>query len=261
MRKYRLLYIPVAFVVFAALFAAAPGWAQEQLTAEEIVSEIHERFMGQDFKTVVYDEIRVVSQKSPATKDGATMPLNENNASAMKLRYFYQAPDSHGYKLLSEDVDNYWAGSPNQPGALPMDHTWKEKILNWYEVNRAEKLKEINARKCYVVTLSPKPGMPAAYPMTWYVDSERFLILKFIFLVGAGGKKVHTTGVMTYKEVRDGYWMPASAEWKTKVEKFPQTFTSSSTFKNYQFNVPLDPSVFEEEFPDGWFEKFGDGQQ
>jgi len=249
--------LAVAAAVFGIIVLAATGIQaadSDDMTAREIVTEMHKRFMDQDIKTYTFDEIRVTSQKNPPSKDGTVMPLNQDNAKTMKLRYFYQAPDKHGYKLISEEIENYWVGSPNQAGALPMDHNWKDKILNWYDVSRSEKLREVRGRECFVVTLMPKEGMPSAYPMTWYVDRERFVVLRFIFLVTSGDKKVHTVGNLTYKEVRDGFWAPASAEWRTRVADFPNQFTSSSEFTNYKFDIPLDPSVFEEEFPEGWFE-------
>jgi len=248
----------LAVLLFAAVSGVPAGAASGGLSAEEIVARIYDKFMGWNFKTMTYDELRVSSMKMAQDKvGGASMPLNESNATIMKLRYFFKAPDNHGYKLLSDPIDNYWVGSPNQPGAIPMDSHWKEKISTWYSVSKTEKNQVYRDRECYVVTLVPRENTPAHYPMTWYVDTASFNVLKFIFLLQSNNKKMTTTGEVYYGKVNN-YELPVEAHWKTKISMLPYIFLSDSIFSNHSFNVPLDDSVFKEEFPEDWFKKLGE---
>ena len=249
------------FVITFILAAfAVNAVAAARMQPDEVVSEIYNRFMKLNIKTMTYDEIRVSSYElapQVAGKQQGTMPLNAENSSTMKQRYFYQAPDKHGYRQISEPMPGYWAGSPNQPGAIPMDQKWKDKVMSWYSVTMSPKDQVAGGAQCYVVTLSPKPDTPAQYPMTWYVDKDKFIVLKVVFLVNKGGKKVSATGEIKYKKY-SGYYMPESSKWRTKVQNLPYFFLSNSTFSNYTFNEPIDPASFKEQFPDDWFEKLGE---
>lgn len=230
--------------------------AEKSLTALDIVDRIYDKVMSWDFKTMSYDEIRIISYELQQGGGATTMPMSAENGSTLKLRYFYQTPDKHGYKLLSKPVNDYWIGSPNQPGAIPMDHKWKDKVTGWYSLSRSDGTRKYRDRDCYLVTLMPIEGKPAAYPMTWYVDAEDFVVLKFEFLLNMGSKKIRAVGEIYYDDVQ-GHLLPAQAEWRTRIAGLPYIFLSTSEYTNYSFNLPLDPSVFLEEFPEDWFTKLG----
>lgn len=247
----------LAAIVLTLLAGGTTCFAQEGPTALEIVDSIYQKVMDWDFKTMSYDEIRVISYELQQGGGKTTMPMSAENGSTLKLRYFYQTPDKHGYKMLSEPVNDYWIGSPNQPGAIPMDHKWKDKVTQWYDLSRAEKTREYKGRKCYLVTLMPIDGKPAAYPMTWYVDAENFVVLKFEFLLDMGTTKIRAVGDVTYDDIQ-GHLLPSRAEWRTRMTGLPYIFVSTSDYANYNFNMPLDASVFLEEFPKDWFTKLGE---
>lgn len=235
--------------------AAAPGFS---MSPEAIVAEIHNRFMGQNIKTMTYDEVRTVTYSSNSPGSEGLTPLNKANGSVYLARYFYQAPARHGYRALTKPIKNYWIGSPNQPGAIPMDERWKEKVMTWYSVYKSPP-QNYRGRKTVVITLVPKRSAPKnLYPMTWLVDPNKFIVIKFLFLItGKDGKTVSTTGEMYYKDI-NGYLLPASSSWTTHVSKLPYLFKQKSTFKNYRVNIPLDDSDFEEEFPKDWFKNLNE---
>ncbi|MFA6451628.1 MAG: hypothetical protein WCX65_19310 [bacterium] len=257
-------FIIVAALVFSALFAAPapaapakraaprPSASPKAMTPEQIISEIHNRFMKQKFRTMTYDETRVVSNESITPGKKGVMDLNFENGATYVSRYFYQAPAKHGYRELSNPIKNYWIGSPNQPGALPMDEKWKDKVVSWFNlyISTPQMYRGIN---CYRVTLVPKPGAPKnLFNMTWYIDPNTFSIIKFIFLIADDTNRVSSTGQVYYKPVNN-YMLPYKAIWRTTVKNMPYIFLQKTTMKNYRFNIPLDESVFKEEFPDDWF--------
>lgn len=252
----RKVFIAVILAAMCGCAAAAAG--ADELTGMDILEKIQARFVEQDIKTMSYDELRVHSYELTKGSDSpGAMPLSMGNAATLKLRYFYEAPDRHGYKLLSEVEDNYWAGSPNQPGAIAMDHTWTDKVRDSYQVKLGPD-KEFDGIDCYRVILVPKSTENnVVFPMTWLIDKERLIILKFLGLINTNDMKVSMNGVINYEEMND-YWFPVSAEWKTSVSKLPYIFTNTSTYSNYRFNIPLDDSVFREEFPPNWFENLGE---
>ena len=47
--------------------------------------------------------------------------------------------------------------------------------------------------------------------------------------------------------------LPYKGDWKTKVSSLPYIFMQKTTITNYRVNIPLDESVFKEEFPENWF--------
>ncbi len=256
--KTRILLIMIAAMLFGRLAAAAAAVEKQELTGADIINEIQRRFIAQDIKTMSYDELRVHTyEMTRGTDSPGTMPLSMGNGTTLKMRYFYQAPGKHGYKLLSKTEDNYWAGSPNEPGAIAMDHGWTDKVFNSYNVERGPD-KVFKGIDCFRVTLIPKSvENKIIFPMTWYIDKERYIVLKFLGLVNSSDMKVSINGVIDYEKMND-YWFPVSSKWKTKVSKLPYTFINLSTYTNYRFNIPLAPSVFTEEFPPNWFENLGE---
>ncbi|HOO57199.1 MAG TPA: hypothetical protein PLN69_10270 [bacterium] len=230
----------------------------DQIDAIHVVDAIHTRFMAHDIKTMTYDETRVMaSEDIRKSAESSRMALNPSNATAMKMRNFYQAPNKHGYKMLSEQIKNYWQGSPNQAGAIPMDAEWKDKIYNWYDLYRApdQEYRNIN---CIVILLKPKSDAPDnLYNMTWYIDPDKYIVLMFRYLIkGEKQENISATGEMYYEQIND-MWLPVRADWRTRVSKLPFVFTQTVEIDNYHFNIPLDESVFEEQFPDRWFENMG----
>ncbi len=256
MRRITTFIAGVLLLVTSAAGPARSVAPDPKMTPEQIIGKIHASFMAQKIKTLTYDETRTVYYVSRGANEGV-MPLNPDNGATYIARYFYQAPASHGYRTISNPIKNYWIGSPNQPGALPMDEKWKDKIFAWFDVYRPKDM-EYRGRKCYLVALLPKKNTPKnLYPMTWYVDPEKFIVIKFYFLIGNKEKSVSTKGEMYYKKI-NGRLFPSSAVWNTQVSGLPYDFKQKSTFSNYRFNVPLDESVFKEEFPEDWFKDLGE---
>jgi hypothetical protein len=233
---------------------AASGAPGLSMTPEQVVTEIYNRFMAQKIRSMTYDEVRVIAYESNSPGSEGLTPLNEANGATYLARYFYQAPARHGYRSLTNPIKNYWIGSPNQPGALPMDERWKDKVISWFNIYKSPQ-QAYRGRKAAAVTLVPKPSAPKnLYPMTWLVDPDKFIVIKFIFLVeGKDNSTVSTTGEMYYKNI-NGYLLPSSSKWSTRASTLPYLFKQKSAFKNYHINIPLDDSVFKEEFPENWFE-------
>ena len=262
----------IAIVIFNAALSPAAGVAAAPakggharpavrtaaaMAPEQIVSEIHKRFVAQKFRTITYDETRVVSYESLTPGKKGLMNLNLENGAMYMARYFYQAPAKHGYRDLSKPIKNFWIGSPNQPGALPMDEKWKDKVLSWFNLYGSPP-RTYRGKKCYLVTLVPKPGAPKnLFNMTWYVDPADFTVLKFIFLITDSTSTISSTGEMYYKPL-NGYMLPYKANWRTKVSSLPYIFMQRTTIKNYRINIPLDESVFKEVFPENWFKNLNE---
>ncbi len=245
--------------MFAAAVAAhaRPVEPDPKLTPQQIVTKIHGKFLAMKIKSMAYDESRTVFYVSRSEGNEGMMALNKNNGATYIARYFFQAPAKHGYRIISNPIKNYWIGSPNQPGALPMDEKWKDKVFEWFDFFRPKDM-EYRGRKCYLVALLPKKNAPKnLYPMTWYVDPVNFIVIKFYFLIGRGDRSVSTKGEMYYKKV-NGRLLPSSAQWNTQVSDLPYDFKQKSVFSNYRFNVPLDESVFDQEFPKDWFKNLGE---
>jgi hypothetical protein len=249
------------FLMTAAISSAKPGkkLGVPSLTPLQVITEIQNRFNLRNIRTMTYDETRVTSYEVLSGRGQGMMSMSPSNATTIRLRYFYQAPAKHGYRFLSEMPENYWAGSPNQPGAVPMDEKWKVKILSLYNAFLANRNEQCRERECYVLILVPRKGAPKElYPMTWYVDTKDLLVFKFIFLISAAdGKFVRSTGDVYYKKA-NGFYMPERSRWRTKVSNLPFMFLLNTTMDNYHFNLPLDKSDFEEEFPKDWFKKLGE---
>ena len=248
--------ISAALGLAAALAAGAAHAAPVAKTTlpEDIIKAIYEKFRSYNIKTMTYDETRVISHEQTGGKQTGVMKIDPMNSAALKIRYYFQAPDKHGYRVLSDPIKDYWVGSPNQPGAMPMDSKWLDKILNWFDIHRGED-KTHRGVNCHVIALVPKPGAPEGmHTMTWFVDSEKLVILKFIFtLKDANNKPMRTEGDLVYDNF-NGRYLASSATWRTTVSILPYVFIHNSAFDNHTFNIPLDESVFKEEFPDRWFE-------
>lgn len=229
-----------------------------KMTALKVVDEIQKRFNARKIRSMTCDEVRTTSYEISSGKRQGMMSISPDNATTIRLRYFYMAPNRHGYRFISEAPGNYWAGSPNQPGAIPMNEKWKEKVLSQYRVS-LDKNEKCGGLECFVLTLVPLKGAPGSlYPMTWFIDTKDFLVRKFILLIRAkDGRYIYSTGEMEYGKV-NGSMMPASASWRTKVSALPYVFILKVKLENYNFNIPLDDSVFEEEFPENWFEMLGE---
>jgi hypothetical protein len=256
------LMLIIGLMLSAAAFAAPAkkepaakaraSAAPQKMTPEGIVSEIHRRFMAQKFRTMTYDEVRVISYEAISKDKKGMMTLNMQNGATYIARNFYQAPAKHGYRALNNPVKNYWIGSPNQPGALPMDEKWKDKVLSWFNLYGSP-TQLYRGKKCYIVSLVPKHSAPKnLYNMTWYVDPDSFSVLKFIFLIEDKTNTVSSTGELYYKPINN-YMLPYKGAWRTTVSSFPYIFRQNTELKNYRFNIPLDESVFKEEFPENWF--------
>jgi len=228
------------------------------LSAIQVIEGIQKKFIERGIRTMTYDETRVTSYEVSRGRRRGMMQVAPNNAMTIRLRYFYAAPDRHGYRFLSDMPDNYWAGSPNQPGAIPMDEKWKEKVLARYDPALAKNA-PCRERDCFTLVLVPKKDAPdSLYPMTWYVDTKDFLVMKVIFLIRArDGRFVRSVGDVFYKKYA-GFYMPSRSKWRTTVSTLPYVFLLETSMDNYHFDIPLDASVFEEEFPEDWFEKMGE---
>lgn len=230
----------------AALCAPRPAAAAD-LSAEQVLEKLFERFKEQKISTMMYEEIRTVSNKmrSRSSKDGMMM-LNRDNATTYVMRYFYKAPDKHGYRLLTDPIKNFWPGHPSQDNAITMDERWLERVKEHYRVALAADF-NYKGRMCYTLILHPKPGYEWTFPMNWYVDKEKFLILSATHVVRESPKRSSsTTGEITYDRVH-GYLVPVKAHWKTTVRGLPYEFEFHVRYENYVFNAPLDDSVFKQE--------------
>ncbi len=233
--------------------AKAPLKQPKTLSAFNIIQTIQDNFKKQNFKTLTYDETRTASYELDAGKSGALMTFDMESATTYKLRYFYRAPDTHGYHLLTKEIKNYWIGSPTQPGALPMSENWEKKVLDWYDVMLSDN-QVYRGRVCYVLILLPRPNAPKySGNMQFYIDPASFVVLKFIVLAKNEKQTISTNGDIYYKKI-NGYLMPSSARIKAKISTFPYTFNQYIIYDNYRFNIPLDNSVFNLEFPKNWFE-------
>ncbi len=245
----------LALIAVALICVPAVSQAQTKTTLpEDIVKAIYDKFISYDIKTMTYDETRVTSHEQTGGKQPGSMKIDPMNTATLKTRYFFQAPDRHGYRVISAPIENYWAGSPNQPGALPMDRNWLDKVLKWFDIHRAPDESYRNV-KCHKLVLIPKPGAPEnLYTMTWYVDSVNFVVLKFVFMIrDANNRNIRSSGELFYENF-NGRYLASNATWRTKVSILPYVFVHKSVFDNYTFNMPLDESVFLEEFPAKWFE-------
>jgi hypothetical protein len=237
--------------------AAKKKTAPTKMTALKVLDEIQKRFIARKIRTMTYDEVRTTSYEFSSGKQRGMMSISPDNATTIRLRYFYMAPDRHGYRFLSDAPENYWAGSPNQPGAIPMDEKWRDKVLSEYRIY-LQNMDKCGGRVCYVLVLVPLKGASdELYPMTWYIDTKDFLVRKFILLIrDKDGRYIRSTGEMDYGKV-NGVVMPVKSNWRTNVSELPYVFILRITMENYNFNVPLDNSVFEEEYPKNWFEMLG----
>ena len=220
--------------------------AGKSLTPDQVLEKIFDNFRKQNIKSMMYDELRTVSTKvrGKGGRQGMMM-LDKENATTYTMRYFYSAPDKHGYRMLSDPIEGFWPGDPNQENNIAMDERWLEKVRESYEMTLSEDAM-VEDRLCYVLNLTPKKGLTHVFPMTWYIDKKKFLILKLYHLVRVGRQTKFTSGVITYDHV-SGRLMPIHAEWLTTMKDLPYQIEYKVKYKNYKFNVPLDDSVFEVE--------------
>ncbi len=251
-----LIITTAAIITLTATAAPHPAATSPQ----SVINKMQQKFLSYKLKSYTYDEIRVATYEvTDKSRQTGISPVAETNGSTTKARYFYQSPSKHGYRLLSERMDNYWIGSPNQLGALPMDSKWKNKVISWYSLKLLPDT-TVDKNKCYSLALTPKPGKPAAYGMTWYIDKKYLVIRKFIYDVNYGDYPLKVTGTMKFKTLKNGLLFPTSATWTTKVHGLPFIFKTKSIYTNYHFNIPLDPSVFKEEYPPDWLNKMKEQQ-
>jgi hypothetical protein len=238
--------ISALFIALAAAMPCATARAAS-LSAQQVVEKLFQRFKEQNIRTMMYEEIRTVSNKMrDKGGQGGMMTLNRDNATTYVMRYFYKAPDRHGYRMLSEPVKNFWPGHPSQENAITMDERWLERVREHYDVSLAADF-VYKGRPCYTLILNPKPGQEWTFPMSWYVDKEKFLVLSVTHLVRKGPKNSSfTTGEITYGRVH-GFLVPVKAQWKTTVRDMPYQFEFQVRYENYVFNAPLDDSVFKKE--------------
>lgn len=236
------------FIAAAAVFVlvcvlSAAGRAAKSLTADQVLDKMFETFRKENIKSMVYDEVRTVATKSQRGQTKGIMPLDSQNATTYVMRYYYRAPDKHGYRMLSDRIDGFWPGHPSEENNIAIDERWTEKVHESYNLTLSPS-KKFNNRDCYVLNLTPKPGVTHVFPMTWYVDQKKFIILKFFHLVKKSDKRaVSTNGEITYDTVNKRL-VPVKAKWVTTMTGLPYDFTYTVRYKNYLFNVPLDDSVF-----------------
>jgi hypothetical protein len=240
------LIFPLMFVLCAGALRAAPAGAAA-LSPEQVLDSIYKQFHGQNMKTMVYDEVRTVSRKMLSRSEGnGMMPMDEGNAVTYVTRVYYRAPDMHGYRMLSEQIPGFWPGTPSQENSIIMDERWLERVRESYTLNLSKDA-TYAGKRCYVLNLIPKPGTAWTLNMTWYIDQQQFLILKFIHLVQKSAKRAtSTTGELKYGKVR-GHMVPLEARWRATGPNIPAEFVYEVKYKNYIFNVPLDESVFKRE--------------
>ena len=237
-----------AIIIFLLVTAVAPSpVAAEDLTATQVLDNIFKRFSEQNIHTMMYEEIRTVSSKMNTTgAQNGMMMLNRDNATTYVMRYFYQSPDKHGYRFLSESIKNFWPGNPGQENSIAMDERWLQRVKERYKISLTPNRK-YKGRMCYVLQLTPRPGYQWNFPMSWYVDKEKFLILSLTHVVRKSPRNASvTTGEISYDRVH-GYLVPVKAHWVTTVTQMPYKFEFHVRYENYIFNAPLDQSVFKQE--------------
>lgn len=240
------LLIAAALAFRAGNATAAPAPAK-QLSPAQVLDSIFGQFHGQNLKTMVYDEVRTVSRKTRTQGEtNGMMAMDEGNAVTFLTRVYYRAPDFHGYRMLSKQIPGFWPGTPSQDNSIIMDERWLERVRESYNLTLSSDT-FIDGKKCYVLNLTPKPGTTWTLNMTWYVDKDKFLILKFVHLVRKSkSRATSTTGNIKYGVVR-GHTVPLEARWLSTGANIPSEFEYSVKYKNYIFNVPLDDSVFKRE--------------
>lgn len=218
------------------------------VTADIALDKIFYSFHNQKIRSMVYDEVRTIStQSAEAGPDQGTMQFNKTNASSYIMRSYYRAPDKHGYRMVTTPIEGFWPGTPNQQDAITMDERWPSKVRETYNLALGKNTVSIRGRKCYILTLRPKPDSVLTFPMTWYVDAESFSILKFIHLLKyKSGQTVSTTGEIFYGKAR-GHYVPLRSKWLTTSSNSILRFHYSIRYENYMFNIPLDDSVFKEQ--------------
>ena len=236
-------FAAAAAVLVLVCVLAAAGRAEKRLTADQVLDKMFDAFRKQKIKSMVYDEVRTVATKMKRGGTKGMMPLDSKNATTYVMRNYYRAPDKHGYRMLSKRIEGFWPGSPSEENSIAMDERWPEKVRENYRLTLSPS-KKFRDRDCYVFSLTPKPGVTHVFPMTWYVDEKKFIILKFFHLVKKSDKRsVSTTGEITYDNVNK-HLVPVKAQWTTTMTGLPYEFHYTVRYKNYLFNVPLDDSVF-----------------
>ena len=235
------------FPAVACCVAAGPGRAKN-LTPDQVLENIFSQFHKQRISTMVYDEVRTVSSKMRSSQGSLNgmMDLDAANAATFVTRYYYRAPDKHGYRMVSDPIPGFWPGSPNQENSLAMDERWLEKVRRSYKPVLA-KDRVYKGKPCYTFLLAPKPGEAWTFNIMWIVDKKTFRILMVHNLVH---KSSHTTvtsqGDITYGQVK-GHTVPMEARWVTTMTDLPYKIEYHVRYENYVFNVPLHDSVFKAE--------------
>jgi hypothetical protein len=205
-------------LVLCALTAA--GRAAKSLTADQVLDRMFETFRKENIKSMVYDEVRTVATKMQRGAQKGVMPLDSKNATTYVMRYYYRAPDKHGYRMLSDPIDGFWPGHPSEENNIAIDERWTEKVRENFKLSLSGE-KKFNKIDCYVLNLTPKPGVTHVFPMTWYVDKKKFIILKFFHLVRKSDRRaVSTTGEITYDKVNKRL-VPVKSRWTTTMTGLP----------------------------------------
>ena len=218
------------------------------ITADIVLDKIFFTFHNQKIRSMVYDEVRTIStQAAESGPDQGVMQLDKRNASTYIMRSYYRAPDKHGYRMKTKPIEGFWPGTPNQQDAITMDERWPSKVREVYTLGLGKSTVSIRGRKCYILTLRPKPDSVLTFPMTWYVDAENFSILKFMHLIKYNsGQIVSTIGEIFYGKAR-GHYVPLTSKWLTTSSNSTYRFHYDIRYENYMFNIPLDDSVFKEQ--------------
>ncbi|MEW5946884.1 MAG: hypothetical protein AB1742_11860 [bacterium] len=233
-----------AALALAALFTAAP--AAHAVTGEQLVDGLQEIFIGQNIKTLSRSEKMIVTTRQDGVEydeDGDKPFARKPHVAELITKYYYKAPDKHAYELLSEPIEGFHPGDPNQPGSIAMDENFSEKVKSLFDLY-VSKDQTYRGRKCHVLTLNPKPGAKGAFPMTWFIDKKKMLILKYVSLVRETRKySVSTTAELYYKKVK-GRWLIHAARWVTRPSNIPYSFEYRKYFSDYRINEPIEDSVF-----------------
>jgi hypothetical protein len=244
-RKLRRVFVVAACVVATSLCA---GRARaETITAEKLLHAMQQKFLSMKIRSMTYDEDRLVVTKIATGADAGMMMMNSNNAAHYRMRYFYKAPNRHAYKMISKKIQGFYPGNPNQDNNIAMDESWERKVIASYRPVMSKDI-TYRGRAVYVFNLVPRAGTKETYPMTFYVDQQSLLILKFVFLVtNPDKKKSSTTGEMYYAPVK-GRMMPSAARWTSSLTGIPYVVHYRIKFLNYRFDIPIPDSTFNLEY-------------
>ncbi len=230
----------ILIIISLAIFTVGSTYAQDL-----------QKILDKYFKSIGQEKMLKVKSLETTGKTlqmGMEMPFK---TIAKRPNKAYMEVDISGTKMvMGFDGENGWAIQPWTGSADPIDLVGPELrpvkeisdmdggLWNYEEKGHQLELEgteDLEGIKVYVLKLTKKDGDIFHY----YLDSEKYLILKMKYRLVVNGQETEMVALMSNFQDVDGYIMPFTTE-----QRFDGQSGMTITFEEVKFNVDIDDAIF-----------------